>query len=188
MILIRSLTLVLVGWTVSCCAAGPTNVVIRASDFGNVYVCNGCSRNVQREESGVIEAGDIQGVVRYPTAPIGGSVIDAELVFSTYSTAPPPELDIYGISRGGASVTYPDASAGTVLGSLQLPPLNPPSLMFDVTDFLSHSPVPYIGFNFRNSGGLAAIATPTLSVTFIPEPTAALLLLGMLGCGWRRRR
>jgi len=98
-------------------------------------------------------------------------------------------VDLYGIASGNGTAEYGDAFSGTYLGTFPIPPdlWFGQTASFDVTAFVANAHVPYLGFNFRDAGS-AFFYAPQLNVTFVPEPTTAtLLLLGMLGCGWRRR-
>src|SRR4051812_33175790 len=174
-------------WFVNCCYA-TTTVSISASDAGSLYVCDGCAHDVNRADPELAGGNYIQGVVRFPTALIGGPVTHAELSFMPFADAITQTVDIYGSASGGATITYSDAFIGSRLGALATPFGNSSPLTFNVTSFLASAHVPYVEFSVRSSG-TAQFYQPQLNVTFIPEPTTAtLLLLGMLGCVGRQMR
>src|SRR4051812_7641562 len=63
-------------------AIGVDSVVINTSDDGALYVCNGCS--TVNNGAYLLEAGYIQGIVRFPTAAIVGQVSQAFLTVNPY--------------------------------------------------------------------------------------------------------
>jgi hypothetical protein len=173
-------------------AVAGTDVLIAPSDSGTLSICGSCSPDVTRfAGGGMLVNGYLQGVARFPTQQITSPVAHAELILSPNGPLGGPSLDIYGIASGGNLATYDDYLKGTLLGSYTIPNsvFTLGTATFDVTDFVAKQHVPFVGFDFRTASALDYFTAPQLHVTFVPEPTTTtLLLLGMLGCGWRRNR
>ena len=180
-------------------AAGADNIIINPSDDGALYVCDGC--NTVNNGAYVLVAGYIQGIVRFPTAPISGPIGQAFLTVNPYAL-PLGDLNInvYGITAGGPSISASDANAGTLLGTMHLPPNlgYGQDALFDVTAFLAGARSPYVGFNLRNAAGADVFSSleynyghpSQLRVTLVPEPTTITLLstgIGLIAiCSARR--
>src|SRR6266545_3162494 len=136
------------------CATAADTVIINPSDDGALYTCDGC--NTVNNGGYVLVAGYIQGIVKFPTAQISGSISQAFLTVNPYGL-PLGDLnvDVYGIRATNGLIGASDANAGTFLGTMNLPPDlgYGQDASFDVTGFLAGANSPYVGFNLRNTSG-----------------------------------
>ena len=172
--------------------------VINPSDDGSLYLCQGCNPVTSTYVS---TGGYIQGDVKFSTAAFPNSFSRALLSVNPYGL---PlwglNVDVYGFKSTSGLIATSDATAGTYLGTLILPPDLGfgQDAYFDVTAFLMGVDTPYVGFVLYtppmhgdvfssleyNCGHPAqlTISTP------VPEPGAiTLLLLGLAGLiGFRR--
>jgi hypothetical protein len=149
---VRLIVLSLFACAANVNAAG--TVVINPSDDGALYVCTGC--NTVSNGGYVLAAGYIQGIVRFPTAAISGTIQEALLKVNPYGLPLwDKTVEVYGIDGGGSSISANDADAGVFLGILNLPENlgYGQDATFNVTNFLSGAHNPYVGFNLRTDSG-----------------------------------
>jgi hypothetical protein len=144
--------------------------------------------------------GSDQGVIKFSTAGISGTVTQALLSLNPYALPLwGPQVDVYGYGTDNGQLTALDANAGSYLGTLTLPPNLGfgEDVFFDVTSFVSGtSSFSFVAFNLRSAD------TDTFSsleynyghpaqllVTMLPEPGGLLLLaVGLVSFGGAARR
>lgn len=173
-------------------------IVISPSDDGSIYSSGSVS-----DSAYLLASGSIQAVTEFSTAQITGAVSEALLSVNPYGLPLwGPVVHVYGYESTDGQLTSSDYNAGTFLGDWVLPSLGyGEAAFFDVTSFLSSVTSDFVGFNLRtDSGGTNVFSSleynygsPSqlivTSVTNIPEPMTALLLLtGMFGLVLTRRK
>jgi hypothetical protein len=134
-------------------------------------------------------AGSVEsrGIVEFPTAPIHNPIVSATLNVNPYSLPIwGSGIDVYGYGSNDGVLTLSDYNAGTYLGRWNVPDTLGfgEQTYFDVTGFLLGLTTPYAGFNLRTPDGGYQLSSleynyghpPELTVTTIPEPSAAMLL------------
>jgi len=129
--------------------AVPTVTIDPTSDGS---VCDSCA---VADDDYVLVSGSIQGVLKFASAAILGTVSQAFLTLNPYALPLfGPAVDIYGYGTTNGQLEEADANAGNFIGTLLLPP-NPgfgQDFFFDVTAFLMSVDAPYIAFNLRSVG------------------------------------
>lgn len=164
---------------------------------GSMYVCAGCS--TVSEGAYVLASGYIQGVVKFSSSGITGTVTQALLTLNPYGLPLwGDQVSIYGYGTSVGPLDSSDADAGTLLGTFALPSLGyGQDASFDVTSFVANTKAPFLAFNIRTTGTdvFSSIEynyghPSQLHVTSVPEPGTATLLFGGLAaiCALTRRQ
>lgn len=143
-------------------------------------------------------SGYIRGLVKFSTASIAGPVGQALLTLNPYGLPLfGPNVDVYGYGTDIGALDASDADAGTLLGTLVLPPDLGfgEDAFFDVTSFVAATKAPYLAFNLRTvDGGTDVFSSleynnghpsQLLVTTRVPEPNEtaplAFALLAVIG-------
>lgn len=172
-------------------------VKINPASDGSLYVCDGCS--TVSDGAYVMTSGYIQGAVKFSSASITGIVTNALLSLNPYAL---PlwggMVDVYGYGTTIGTLDVSDASAGTFLGTLTLPPDLGfgQDAFFDVTSFVTSNNSPFIAFNLRSTDTDVFSSLEynyghpaQLLVTSVPEPSSiAMMITGLMFLGIRRAK
>lgn len=173
-------------------------LTIDPTSDGSLYTCGGC--NVVSDGAYVLTSGYIQGVVKFSSASITGTVTQAILTLNPYALPLwGTNVDVYGYGTTIGQLDLTDANAGTFLGTLALPPNlgYGQDAFFDVTSFIASTNAPFLAFNLRSTDTDVFSSleynyghpSQLLVTAAVPEPSTGLLLAtGLLGYGWRHRR
>jgi hypothetical protein len=186
--LVVSLSLAaLIGCASTLSHAAP--VIVDPTSDGSLYTCGGC--NVVTDDAYVLVDGYIQGVVKFSSAAIAGTITQAFLTLNPYALPLfGTDVDVYGYGTGIGQLDDTDANAGTFLGTLVLPANLGfgEDAFFDVTSFVANTHAPFLAFNLRSVGTDVFSSleynyghpSQLLVTTVAPEPgSIALLLIGL---------
>jgi hypothetical protein len=176
-------------------AAGPARALtVDPVDDGSIYAV-GSVVTIQYLLTGT----SIRAVAEFPTVAITGPISSARLTVNPYGLGLGDlTLDVYAYSDGDGALSFADYNRGTFIGVWTLPSTlgYGEDAYFDVTPFLQGASGAFVGFNLRSEGPGPDIFSSLennyghpaqLWITFVPEPAAAVLLLGALAPVLRAR-
>ncbi len=170
-------------------------ILINPSDDGSIYVGGGIDKS-----SYLMPAYSIRGVAEFQIPSI-----EKKYITKTFLSVNPYALplwdhsvDVYGYGSNDGILTFADYNAGTYLGTWTLPANMGfyQDAFFDVTDFMSNTTSPYIGFNLRTDGADVFSSLEhnyghpaQLNVEVVPEPATMVLFgIGTIGMALINRK